>query len=150
MNKLILGAASAALIATSSANASFVMYLDDSSTVGIDRIVQDDTLAGALTSIGLTTTDDFDSTIGVVSYSGGFGDFLVNVTTGLSKPVLNAPGTMFDLNSVTVSGGTGTLTIGLTDTDFLRDGGAGFLNFSIGGTTDGTVSASAYMDVANT
>lgn len=149
MNKLIFGAAAAAFMATSTANAAFIMYLDDSSTAGIDRIVQDDTLAGALTSIGLTTTGDLDPTTGVVSYSGGFGSFLVNVTTGLSKPLLSAPGTMFDLNSVTVSGGTGTLTIGLTDTDFLR-GSAGFLNFAIGGTTDGTVSASAYMDAANT
>ena len=148
MKKIIFGVAAAALMATSTANASFIMYLDDSSTAGIDRIVQDDTLAGVLTSIGLTTSNDLDSTTGVVSYSGGFGSFLVNFTTGLSKPLLSAPGTMFDLNSVTVSGGTGTLTIGLTDTDFLR-GGAGFLNFNIGGTTDGTVSALAYMDAAN-
>jgi len=148
MNKLIFGAAAAALMATSTANAAFIMYLDDASTAGIDRIVQDDTLAGVLTSIGLTTNGDSDPTTGVVMYSGGFGSFLVNVTTGLSKPLLSAPGSMFDLNSVNVSGGTGTLTIGLTDTDFLR-GGAGFLNFNIGGTTDGTVSAQAYMDATN-
>lgn len=148
MNKYLLGVATATLLAASSANAAFIMSLDDASTVGIDRIVQDDTLAGVLTSIGLTTTGDLDATTGVLSYSGGFGSFIINVTTGLSKPVLSAPGTMFDLNSVTVSGGTGTLTIGLTDTDFLR-GGAGSLNFLIGGTTDGTVSAQAYMDAGN-
>jgi len=136
-------------MAASSANAAFIMTLDDGGTAGIDRIVQDDTLAGVLTSIGLTTSGDLDSTTGAVVYAGGFGSFAINVTTGLSKPVLDAPGTMFDLNSVTVSGGSGTLTIGLTDTDFLR-GGAGSLNFAIGGTTDGVVSASAYMDSANT
>ena len=149
MKKIILGASAAILMATSSAHAAFIMTLDDAGTAGIDRIIQDDTLAGVLTSAGLTTSGDLDSTTGSIVYSGGFGDFLINVTTGLSKPVLDAPGTMFDLNSVTVSGGTGTLTIGLTDTDFLR-GGTGSLSFAIGGTTDGTVSASAYMDSANT
>ena len=149
MKKLILGAAAAALMATGSANAAFNLTLDDSSTAGIERIVQDDTLAGVLTSIGLTTTSDSISTTGIVAYNGSLGSFLITVTTGFSKPVLGAPGSMLDLNSVSVSGGSGTLTLGLTDTDFLR-GGAGFLNFGIGGTTDGTVSAQAYMDVANT
>jgi len=149
VKKIILGASAAMLMATSSANAAFIMTLDDSSTAGIDAIVQDDTLAGVLTSAGLTTDADFFSGAGAVTYSGGFGSFIVNVTTGVSKPILTAPGTIFDLNSINVSGGTGSLTIGLTDTDFLR-GSAGSLNFGIGGTTDGAVSASAYMDSANT
>lgn len=148
MNKFILGTAVAALMAASSANAAFIMYLDDTSTVGIDKIVQDDTLAGALTSIGLTTNGDFNPVTGAVTYSGSLGLFSVNVTTGISKPLLTGPGTMLDLNSVNVSGGTGTLTIGLTDTDFFP-GGVGFLNFNIGGTTSGTISAQAYMDAGN-
>ena len=149
MKKIIFGTSAAMLMAASSANAAFIMTLDDASTAGIDAIIQDDTLAGVLTSAGFTTDADGSSSMaGVVTYNGGFGSFIVNVTTGISKPVLNAPGTILDLNSVNVSGGTGTLTIGLTDTDFLR-GGAGSLNFEIGGTTDGTVSASAYMDATN-
>ena len=149
MKKIILGTSAAMMMAASSANAAFIMTLDDAGTAGIDAIIQDDTLAGVLSGAGFTTDGDTTSTAGVVTYNGGFGSFIVNVTTGVSKPVLNAPGTIFDLNSVNVSGGTGTLTIGLTDTDFLR-GSAGSLNFAIGGTTDGTVSASAYMDSANT
>jgi hypothetical protein len=149
--KHILGAAAAALLAASSANAAFIMTLDDSSTLGIDRIVQDDTLAGVLTSSGLTTTNsdfDFGAGAGAVGYGGPIGTFLINITGGLSKPIIGEPGTMLDLFSVNVSGGTGTLTIALTDTDFFR-GGAGFLNFNIGGTTDGTISAQAYMDAGN-
>lgn len=149
MNKYIVGLAAAALMASTSANAAFVMYLDDSSTAGIDRIIQDDTLAGALTGIGLTTSADTTPDAGVVTYSGAIGSFLVNVTTGISKPMIGAPGTMLDLNSVSVSGGSGTLTLGLTDTGFLRAGAAS-LNFSIGGTTDGTVTADAFVDFANT
>jgi hypothetical protein len=148
MKKLILVAAAAALMATGSANAAFIMYLDDSSTAGIDQIVQDDTIIGAFTSIGFTTIGDAYSGAGTVSYSGALNAFNINVTTGISKPVLNGPGTMLDLVSVNVSGGTGTLTIGLTDTDFLT-GGVGFINFNIGGTTSDTISAQAYMDAGN-
>ena len=46
MKKFILGTAAAALLAAGTVNAAFIMSLDDSNTVGIDRIVQDDTLAG--------------------------------------------------------------------------------------------------------
>jgi hypothetical protein len=138
-------------MASSTANAAFIMTLDDSSTAGIDRIIQDDTLAGVLTGSGLiTTTSDSDLGFGtgVIGYAGSFGSFAINMTMGISKPVIGEPGTMLDLMSLTVSGGSGTLTIGLADTGFLR-GGAGFLNFNIGGTTDGTISAQAYMDSAN-
>ena len=55
---------------------------------------------------------------------------------------------MLYAGSGNVSGGTGTLTIGLTDTDFFP-GGVGYLNFNIGGTTSGTISAKAYMDAGN-
>ena len=148
MKKIILGTTAAMLMAAGTAHAAFIMYLDDASTAGIDRIVQDDTLAGVLTGIGLTTTGDLDPTTGSVVYTGGFGSFLMNATVGLSKPVLDGPGNIFDLNSVSVSGSAGSLTIGLTDTDFYKKG-AGFLNFSIGGTTDGSIAASAYMDASN-
>ena len=104
-----------------------------------------------LTSIGWTTDADdpaFMGAAGVVMYNGSIGSFIVNVTTGFSKPMIDAPGDLLHLNSVNVSGGAGTLTISLTDTDYLR-GGAGFLNFSMGGTTSGIVSAQAFMDAGN-
>lgn len=139
----------ATLFFVGSANAAFIMYLDDSSTTGIDKIVQDDTLAGVLTASGLTTTENDFSADGIVTYIGGIGSFSLSVTTGVSKPLISGPGTMLDLNSLTVSGGSGTLNIGLTDTDFLPGGGVGWLNFALGGTTDGTVSAEAFMDTGN-
>jgi len=82
VKKIILGTSAAMLMAASSANAAFIMTLDDGGTAGIDRIVQDDTLAGVLTSIGLTTSGDLDSTTGAVVYAGGFGSF--SSTSGLA------------------------------------------------------------------
>lgn len=148
MNKTLLGMGMAAALFTGSANASFIMYMDDSSTVGKDVIVQDDTLAGLFTSIGFTTNADTSSPgAGLLTYSGAVGSFFVNVTTALSKPVLSGPdASIFDLNSVNVSGGAGKMEIGITDTDFTGDEN---LTFNIGGTSDGSVSAAAYYDLNN-
>ncbi len=147
MNKNILGIAAATLFA-GSANASFIMYMDDLSTAGKDVIVQDDTLAGLFTSIGFTTDADSSSPgAGLLTYSGSVGSFFVNVTTALSKPVLSGPdASIFDLNSINVSGGAGQMQIGITDTDFTGDEN---LTFGIGGTSDGSVSAGAYYDLNN-
>ncbi len=145
MNKLILGAATVALMAASSANASFILYMDDLSTVGTDVIVQDDTLIGALTSIGFTTDGDANVIDGVVQYTGSLNNFLVSAAIGTSDPVNVAPGTIFDLFSLTI-GGAGDMVIGLTDTDFTGDQN---FTFHIGGTTDGSVSAQAYLDLGN-
>jgi hypothetical protein len=61
---------------------------------------------------------DINPALGAVTFSGALGpSFTINVTTGLSMPVL--PLIQMDLNSVNVnSGGPGTLTISLTDSGF--------------------------------
>jgi hypothetical protein len=144
----LLGFAAASFLAAGSANASFVLYLDDLSTAGKDIIVEDETLAGALTSIGLTTNDDASNgTEGLVSYNGSLLGFMVNFSIGTSKPLSGGTdSTILDLNSINMSGGTGTLEIGLTDTGFTGDEN---LTFAIGGTTDGSVSAQAFLDLDN-
>jgi hypothetical protein len=60
---------------------------------------------------------------GVITFAGSFGTFVVNVTTGLSKPALPSPANpslaQLHLDTVTVeSGSGGLLTITLTDTDY--------------------------------
>ncbi len=149
MKKALLGmGAAAALLVAGSANASFIMYIDDLSTTGKDIIVQDDTLAGVLTSIGSTLAADQSGTAGEIRYGGSVGGFFVTSNTALSKPLLSGPdATIFDLFSLEVSGTSGgTLEIGITDTDFTGDEN---LTFGIGGTSDGTVSAEAYYDLGN-
>ena len=114
------------------AQASFVLTLSTGST---DVIVSDDQPLGFVTDSGLVTTapDGNGSDPGVVSYNASIGSFLVTVTTGISDPLIG-PGRL-DLNSIQVSGGAGTLVIGLTDTDY--SGSASQYSTGFGGTTDG-------------
>ena len=65
----------------------------------------------------------------------------MNFSTGLSDPVVGSTANgRLDLSSVNVSGsGAGSLTIGLTDTDFFQVNPALPVIGEIGGTTDGTV-----------
>jgi len=129
------------------AQASFVLTLDDTSTVGIDVIVSDDATPGSNTASGLTTThvDSFGG-LGTMTYVGSAGGFNVNVTTGTSKPLL--PNGVLDLNSIDVSGIAGTLVIGLTDTSYSGTPPAYTSNY--GGTTTGTVDFDFRHDPANT
>ena len=143
--------ASAALLigTTTAANASMVLFLDDTSTVGvIDVILSDNELNNFVTDSGLITTiADGSAAAGVLSYSGAVGGFVVQAsTTGFSKPLLNG-NQLIDLLNATITGGAGTLNIGLTDTDFLGDIAA--YDFNVGGTTAGTVTAQGFADNGN-
>jgi len=132
-------------LAANPAKAALVLTLDDLSTVGIDRILSDDQLAGYLTSVGATTTVDSYSGIGYLTYIGSVGHFNVNVTTGVSKPVIG-PG-ILDLNSINVSGGAGALRIGLTDTGFT--GYYPSYQARFGGTSSGSVNLNFLYDALN-
>lgn len=72
---------------------------------------------------------------GVVVYNGAIGNFIVSVSTGISKPTIGSSlYPALDLNSVEVTGlNAGSLTIALSDTDFLTSGTTYFTS-SIGGT----------------
>lgn len=124
-----LGAVMAACMAIShTANAAFVMTLEDITNGG---------------SVSITD----NSNDGLITHNGSVGNFTVNVTTGVSKPLIG-PGRL-DLNSINVSGGSGTLVITLTDTDFTA--APGFIDYwaSYGGTTDGSVSFEFLYDSSN-
>jgi hypothetical protein len=96
-----------------------------------------------------------------VNSNGALGSsvFTVSFTTGLSKGSLGVSGStatnaLMVLNSVNVaSTGAGTLTIILSDTDFISNG-PGVLETKIGGTLPrppgGTLSAIAWKDPSNT
>ena len=96
---------------------------------------------------------DTNATTGVVTFTQSLGDFAINVTTGLSRPVLNGGDPLLDLNTVNVQlwGGPHTLQIGLADTGFDLYGGR--ITASYGGTLNGTgasVQYAAYYDAGNT
>lgn len=83
---------------------------------------------------------DIDPTVGVLTFSGSFDNWTVNVTTGITKPILGSSAfPIMDLNSVNVKSGTkpGDLRITLSESgfDFI-----GSLETAVGGTTAGNVS----------
>jgi hypothetical protein len=139
------------------AQAGLVLTLDDLSTSGIDVIVVDEGPIGTNTAKGLSTDLDGGLGAGLVSFAGAVGAFVVNVSTGISKPFLGGSDVaVLDLNSINVNGGTiGTIEITLTDTDFVLDGPQTgmwqdfYLKHNIGGTTTGVVTSQVYIDSAN-
>ena len=131
------------LLVSVSAQASFILRLDDGTT-----------------SLDIQDNDPNDSSlgVGVITFNGilsGASPWLVNVTTGLSKPVIGSVAfPEMDVNSVNVSSSAGgTLDIFLTDTDFgpLPGQNVSGIAFSqnIGGTTSGTVRTEAFADPGN-
>jgi len=129
------------------------LVLGFSPIASADMILTLDDLAGNSVSITDGGTGDDASAEGAIVFNGTLGAWTINVTTGLSKPVLGDPfAAMMDLTSVNVSSGDpGSLTIMLTDTDFelLSVAPTLLLMNEIGGTTQGTVEAWGYLDWTN-
>ena len=77
--------------------------------------------------------------MGAITFIGSIGVWDINVTTGLSKPVIGSAGAPYmDLNSVNVTTeSAGHLVFGVSDIGFTGDGG---FSLNVGGTTGGTVS----------
>lgn len=94
-----------------------------------------------------------NTTPGQILFSDPVGVFTINVTTGLSKPLIGNDPTFahMDLNSVNVTGSSaGTLIIELTDTDFPAfTSDPGVFLAQVGGTTGGTVEFDAYKSSEN-
>jgi hypothetical protein len=127
------------------ASADLLIRLSDG--VNPDVIVLDNAGAAVASTGGnVSTHADINPLAGVVTFSGNIGNFIVNVTTGLSKPVI---GQRLDLNSVQVTSGAGggTMTLQVTDTGFTLSPGG--LKLALGGTTDGSVSFSGAGDAGN-
>jgi hypothetical protein len=138
------------LIHTQSAEAGFVLTLDNTSTAGIDVIIVDDSAVGTGTKVGPSTMLDGFAGAGTILFAGSVGSFSVVVTTGNSKPVLGSPSVgVIDLNAVVI--GQGTLVLTLTDTDFLLSDQPGpyGMTANIGGTTNGMLSYSQTLDKSN-
>jgi hypothetical protein len=94
---------------------------------------------------------DSSPVTGSIIYNGGVGSFLINVTTGISKPLIGNPySAELDLNSVNLNGPAGSLLIKVSDTDFtLLPPPVGSATTSVGGTTQGTVKVETFLDPFN-
>ena len=107
-------------------------------------------------SDGVTTVTLTDNALGdglaqegAILFSGTVGNFIINVETGLSKPILGAASLPhMDLSSSNTSVGTGgTLTVEFSDTGFTGVV-PGFLT-KVGGTAGGTFQLDTYLDNSN-
>ncbi len=121
--------AQADLILTLNSGSSTVVVIDESPSSTLSS-------GGSYTS----TVNDSIAGSGIVGFTGAVGSFVVNVTTGISRPLIGPYA--IDLNNVSVSGGAGTLTIGLIDTGFLIPSAGNYSVVSeFGGTTDGFITS---------
>ena len=105
---------------------------------------------GPVTICGDGAPCDINSNAGVVTFTGSFGPFAVNVTTGVTKPVY--PGSHMSLSSVNMQvadAGSHTLVMMFSETGF---GEMADFVMEFGGTlTDNgsTITATGYFDAAN-
>jgi len=139
-NKLVILSVAILCLGAGSVKADMWLSLDDGTT---SVSIQDE-----------GTDDALDGLVGGIQYKEPIGAFIVNVTTGLSKPIIGTANVAnLDLCSVNVSGGAGELTIMLSDTGFdltHKTLPTTSMLSEFGGSTDGTVSFTQIFDPDNT
>lgn len=130
-------------------DASLVLLIDDSSTTGYDVIVIDNQPAGSTSSGGSWTSTIADSnmTLGGVVFNGSVPNFEINVSTGVSKPLVRH--NQIDLNSIVASFASngGELVMVVLDTDFVDNGHQ--FRTQIGGTSGGELEAASWVSATN-
>ena len=106
--------------------------------------------AHATLIVEISDTADFSGTVvsaidtdgdGMVNVSSGLGSWIANVVTGFSSPIIGGDYIeAIDLNSVNVSGGSGTIYLRLIETAMTKNSATYIA--ALGGTTDGSISFS--------
>ena len=138
---LLLGLAVTFFLSTNSAHALLTLRLSDGTTT-FD--VSDGDVVGSEV--------DASSTSGVITYSGLFGNFNLNVTTGVQSGTNTLPVLAFNTFEVSNPSG-GTLTVSLSNTNFEPTSSPTGFTMHGSGTAivgSGTVSFYSYIDNTNT
>ena len=114
---------------------------------------------GSSVTVADNGVGDLNSVVGAVTFAGSLGDFFLNVTTGVSSPVIGDPFTaMLDLNSIDVSmSAGGSLKVTLQNDDFafpfVAPGGYGRATAEVGGVLSGlsgsSVSFQSWVNTGN-
>ena len=161
MNKKLINgvvAASAFMLALPAANAALSIRIFDGTDFATatnklelsdDGTYMDMTAGDGVLNYSTSTAAWANANFGTSFYAGAFGafdDVTINArgVESLGNPWADA----LDLNSLNVSGGAGTLTVMITETDLSRLEAT--WNVGVGGTTDGTVQFQSYIDSSNT
>lgn len=93
---------------------------------------------------------DVNPLAGAVSWIGSIGVWNLNVSTGLTKPLLGSPSSpQMDLNTIETSTGAGVMTIMFSDTNFTGAVPDVSALARTGGTTTGTVDVFSFVDHGN-
>ena len=124
----------------------FVIAINVQAVQAVPTLWLSDDFGGTWLTVSDGSGADANSTVGAVTFIGPLGNWVLNVTTGITMPVLgSATSPYMDLNSVDVSSSSGgNLWIRFNETGFGPFTGA--LVSSVGGTTSGTVDFYTYVD----
>lgn len=112
-------------------------------------------LSDGITSVTVSDggVGDFNSASGAITYIDSIGSWFLNVSTGLTKPILgNVSEPHLDLSSINVSSSSGgTLTISFADGDFNVPASNYNVGMSLGGTllTGGSITFDSYYYDSN-
>ncbi len=118
--------------------ASEILVLDNVATIGAPDVYVTDGGPG-----------DINPALGVITFSGAIGQFIVNVTTGISKPVYPASDSHIQLVSIDVNSvGAGALNIYFGDTGFFSPLGGDFFGGGVSA-PGSTVTLEAFFDNSN-
>src|SRR5215831_18789702 len=131
LGALILGAFASLSFFSSPVSATMRLRIEDLSNGDVGAVITDN------------GPGDLNPAVGVLTFSSGINTFSVNVTTGVSKPMIGGVSDLgqIDLNSINVlSSGAGTLRLTLEDTGYLAGTGS---TLHVLGTVGGTLTASA-------
>ena len=153
INKLITALAAAALLASAPASADLALRLSTESPLPIPGVP-----GPTVTVLDGGAGDGSPGVNGVVAFAGPLGAWIVNVTTGIGSGLFGDP--RLDLNSVNVSSfgaggfpaGGGAITIQLSENNLTLGAAAQLIQFlgAIGGTTEGRITWSMWVDDGNT
>jgi hypothetical protein len=125
------------------------LTLASRSAYGVAMLMLDDGLGNTVT-ISDGGGGDSNGAAGAITWVGSLGVWSINVSTGVTKPASgSATNPKMDLNTVDMSTAAGTLTIKFTDDGFGPVPNGTKFRDSIGGTTEGTVTAAELYDAEN-
>jgi hypothetical protein len=111
-----------------------------------------DTVSATVVTVADQSALDSDPTPGIVLYNGAVGaNWVLNVSTGMTKPYAgSASDPSLSLNSIDATSlGAGSLIVEFSEKDFVTLPAGSVFSAAIGGTTDGKLSASTFLDSAN-
>jgi len=128
------------------------VFLVAGSASAIPTLTLFDPVASTTVTIADGGAGDSNPIVGAVTYIGAVGgNWTLNVSTGITMPYQGSALLPFlDLNSVnSTSSGAGSLIVSFSEIGFIVNPGVTGFQTAIGGTTQGLLSAAAYLDSGN-